>query len=142
MLPTHEAPTHLHVEDRVFFGVLTVRQLFILAGGVMMAAGMIMTPPLPLPRALFVPPALVVAALAAVWALWRPMGRSLEDWALALLRYWSSPRVAVWRPLVSDVEDEGEGARALVIARRARQARGPDAPIAASRSRAGGGGGP
>lgn len=91
----HEIPTHLNVEDNAFAG-LTMRQLMTAAVGLGLAYGAVSEPPFPLPLRL-VAAGLVLAAVALV-ALWRPAGRPLEDWAFVLLRYWSLPRIAVWRP--------------------------------------------
>ena len=91
----HEIPTHLNVEDKAFAG-LTMRQLMTAAVGLGLAYGAVSEPPFPLPLRL-IAAGLVLAAVALL-ALWRPAGRPLEDWAFVLLRYWSVPRIAVWRP--------------------------------------------
>jgi hypothetical protein len=91
----HQIPTHLNVEDKAFAG-LTMRQLMTAAVGLGLAYGAVSEPPFPLPLRL-IAAGLVLAAVALV-ALWRPAGRPLEDWAFVLLRYWSVPRIAVWRP--------------------------------------------
>ena len=92
----HELPTHLDVPDRAFAG-LTVRQLLTLSAGLALAYGAGGAAPGPLAVQL----AVVVAVLAAtaVLTLWRPAGRPADEWAFVLLRYWSAPRVAVWRPV-------------------------------------------
>ncbi len=58
---------------------------------------------------------LILAAVALV-ALWRPAGRPLEDWAFVLLRYWSIPRVAVWRPreVPVEIDDTSPGYEVVV----------------------------
>lgn len=88
-------PTHLNVEDRIFGG-LTMRQLMTAAIGLGLAYGAASEPPLPAPVRL-VAAAVVLIALALI-VLVRPGGRPFEDWAFVLLRYWATPRVAVWRP--------------------------------------------
>jgi len=100
----HEIPTHLNVEDKAFAG-LTMRQLMTAAVGLGLAYGAVSEPPVPLPLRL-IAAGLVLAAVALV-ALWRPAGRPLEDWAFVLLRYWSIPRIAVWRPREVPVEVDG-----------------------------------
>ncbi len=91
----HEIPTHLNVEDKAFAG-LTMRQLLTVAVGLALAYGAATEPPLPAPLRLIA--ATLVLVAVAVFSLWRPAGRPLEDWAFILLRYWAVPRVAVWRP--------------------------------------------
>ena len=91
----HEIPTHLNVEDKAFGG-LTMRQLMTAAIGLALAYGAASEPPLPVPVRLIA--AGLILAAVALFALWRPAGRPLEDWAFVLLCYWAVPRVAVWRP--------------------------------------------
>jgi len=102
----HEIPTHLNVEDKAFAG-LTMRQLMTVAIGLALAYGAASEPPVPIPLRLAIAGA--VLAATSVLTLWRPGDRPLEDWAFVLLRYWSLPRVAVWRPrTVNDPEREIE----------------------------------
>jgi hypothetical protein len=96
----HEIPTHLNVEDKAFAG-LTMRQLMTAAVGLGLAYGVASEPPLPI--AIRFAAAGVVLVLVALLALWRPVGRPLEDWAFVLLRYWAVPRLAVWRPRRVDI---------------------------------------
>ncbi|RJQ08648.1 MAG: PrgI family protein [Dehalococcoidia bacterium] len=91
----HEIPTHLEVADRAFLG-LTMRQLLSAAIGLALAYGALSD--LPLPFALRLTATVVVIVAAAVLVLWRPGGRAAEEWVFVLLRYWTVPRVAVWRP--------------------------------------------
>jgi hypothetical protein len=91
----HEIPTHLEVADRAFLG-LTVRQLLCGAIGLALAYGALSD--LPLPFALRIAAALVVIVAVAALVLWRPNGRSAEEWVFVLLRYGTAPRIAVWRP--------------------------------------------
>lgn len=91
----HEIPTHLDVADRAFLG-LTIRQLLAAAIGLALAYGA--ANDLPLPLALRIAAALAVVLATAVLVLWRPAGRPAEEWAFVLLRYWTTPHVAVWRP--------------------------------------------
>lgn len=95
----HEIPTHLNVEDKAFAG-LTMRQLMTLAVGLALAYSV--ANDLPLPLALRAAAGAVAVATALALVLIRPQGRPLEDWAFALARYWSVPRVAVWRPHLAD----------------------------------------
>ena len=95
MSQRHEIPTHLNVADKAFGG-LTMRQLLSAAIGLALAYGAASDLPLALPGRLVV--AAVVLAGTLLLVLWRPGGRAAEDWAFVLLRYWATPRVAVWRP--------------------------------------------
>ena len=90
----HEIPTHLNIEDKAFAG-LTMRQLMTVAVGLGLAYGTSNQLPLPMPAPFIVAASVLLAV--AVFALWRPGGRPMEDWAFVLLRYWAIPRVAVWR---------------------------------------------
>ena len=98
----HEIPTHLNVEDKAFAG-LTMRQLMTVAVGLALAYGAASEPPVPVSVRLVI--AGIVLAGTAVLTLWRPGGRPLEDWAFVLLRYWSLPRVAIWRPRRTNEEE-------------------------------------
>lgn len=91
----HEIPTHLNVADRAFGG-LTMRQLLSAAIGLALAYGAASDLPVPFAARLGAAAFVVVATLLLV--LWRPSGRPLEDWVFVLIRYRSTPRVAVWRP--------------------------------------------
>jgi hypothetical protein len=91
----HEIPTHLNVEDKAFAG-LSMRQLMTAAIGLALAYGAVSEPPWPM--ALRLVAAGLVLTAVALFALWRPAGRPLEDWGFILLRFWALPRVAVWRP--------------------------------------------
>ncbi|MPZ99104.1 MAG: hypothetical protein GEU80_07145 [Dehalococcoidia bacterium] len=97
----HEIPTHLTVADRAFLG-LTMRQLLSAAIGLALAFRALND--LPAPFALRLGAAGVVLAGTAVLVLWRPAGRPAEEWAFVLLRFWTMPRVAVWRPRERDVQ--------------------------------------
>ncbi len=115
MLPRHEVPTHLHVEDRVFFGFMTVRHVLVLAGGGFFCLGAVVSPPLPLPEALRYLSALVIAAVTLAVAFVEPDGRPMEEWLLAVARYTLSPRVAVWRPLATAWEEDEARAGVLLL---------------------------
>ena len=91
----HEIPTHLNIADRAFLG-LTMRQLLSAAVGLALAYGATSDLPLPLTLRLIAAAAVVVATLVLVF--WRPAGRPAEEWAFVLLRFWATPRIAVWRP--------------------------------------------
>ena len=108
----HEIPTHLNVEDKAFAG-LTMRQLMTAAVGLALAYGAASELPFPLPLRLVASG--VVLAAVALFALSRPAGRSLEDWAFVLLRYWAVPRIAVWRPREVAVEADDTAASYEVV---------------------------
>jgi len=91
----YEIPTHLGVEDKAFAG-LTMRQLMTVAIGLAVAYAAVDQPPAPFPVRLAIGSLVLVATLVLV--LWRPAGRPVEDWMFVLLRYWSVPRIAIWRP--------------------------------------------
>jgi len=114
MLPRHEVPTHLHVEDRVFFGFMTVRHVLVLAGGSFLAMGAVLSPPLPLPELLRYLCAVVIGAATLAAALVEPDGRKMEEWLLAFLKYQLTPRVAVWRPCGEEMGDD-EGRRGALV---------------------------
>lgn len=115
MLPRHEVPTHLHVEDRVFFGFMTVRHVLVLAGGGFFCLGAVVSPPFPLPEALRYLSALVIAAITLAVAFVEPDGRPMEEWLLAVAKYTLSPRVAVWRPLATAWEEDEARAGVLLL---------------------------
>lgn len=97
----HKIPTGLAVEDRLFsYGAisLTTRQFLLLLGGAAIGYGGVWQGWSGLPALPRVGIALIPLLLAAVVALARPGGRPLEAWVFVLLRHWSRPRVAVWRP--------------------------------------------
>lgn len=106
----HEIPTHLNVADKAFAG-LTMRQLLSAAIGLALAYGAVSDLPLLLPARLVVGTVVLAATLLLV--LWRPGGRPAEDWAFVLLRYWATPRVAVWRP--RDFTDSRGATREVVL---------------------------
>ena len=91
----HEIPTHLNVPDHAYLG-LTMRQLLTVAIGLALAYSAVSD--VPLPFTLRLAGAAGVLLVTAVLALWRPAGRAAEEWAFVLVRYWATPRVAVWRP--------------------------------------------
>lgn len=92
----HEIPTHLTVEDTVFFG-LTVRQVLFLVSG--FAAGYQLWTQWPaLPLALRLAFAATCLVIAGAMALIRPQDRGLEEWAVVGLRYALVPKQTVWRP--------------------------------------------
>ncbi|MEZ4479898.1 MAG: PrgI family protein [Dehalococcoidia bacterium] len=103
----HEVPTHLNIEDKAFAG-LTMRQLMVAIIGLALAYAAMSEVPLPLPVRLGM--GATVLLWTAAFTLWRPAGRSLEDWAFVLLRYVSVPRVVVWRvraPRLAEGADAG-----------------------------------
>ena len=103
----HEVPTHLNIEDKAFAG-LTMRQLMVAIIGLALAYAAMSEAPLPLPVRLGLGAAVLL--WTAAFTLWRPAGRSLEDWAFVLLRYVSLPRVVVWRvraPRLAEADGAG-----------------------------------
>ncbi len=132
MLPRHEVPTHLDVEDRVFFGFMTVRHVMVMAIGLFFAAAVVLSPPLPLPGALRYLVAAVIGAATLAVAFIEPDGRKMEDWLLAFARYRTTPRVLVWTPADNDWADEEAAQGVLVLGGRtaagggARSMRGDD----------------
>jgi hypothetical protein len=109
----HEIPTHLDVEDKLVFG-LTARQFLYVLVGSSLAYGLweqAATAPSPLRVAVTAACLVVAAALA----LLRPFGRPLEEWLLASVLFFGSPRsstwqseepdAASWRPVVVNWQD-------------------------------------
>lgn len=102
-----ELPTHLEVEDRILFG-LTLRQGIIALVGLSigyMAFAQSGQLPWPTtsegghpPLALRIVVASIPPLLALAVAVIQPMGRPLEEWVFALVRYVSLPKHCVWRP--------------------------------------------
>jgi hypothetical protein len=99
----HELPTHLNVEDRAIWG-LSVRQLSYLVGGVSAAYGL-WTDPSALPDEARAVLALLCLLAAVAFALVRPRGRALEEWAGAALHHALGPRRALWRVPEPDPAD-------------------------------------
>lgn len=92
----HEIPTHLTVKDTVFAG-LAVRQILFLVSG--FAAGYQLWTQWPdLPPAIRLVLALTCLSIAFAFALVRPQGRGLEEWAVVALRYALVPKRTVWQP--------------------------------------------
>jgi hypothetical protein len=102
-MQAHKVPTHIGMPDRMIFG-LTPRQLLITLIGcsigydiwlhlsVLLAYGVVGL----IARLIC---SLVPAGLALSIALITVAGRSLEVWALVVLRYQLQPKVYVWRSL-------------------------------------------
>ncbi|MBV9279174.1 MAG: PrgI family protein [Chloroflexi bacterium] len=97
----HEIPTHLDVEDRAFYG-LTIRQvMYLTVGGSCAYALWTQWPALPLVlRGAMVAP---IVILALVFALVRPAGRGLDEWAFVALHHLGTPKVSTWRPREPDL---------------------------------------
>ncbi len=97
----HKIPTGLTVEDRLFsYGAisLTTRQFLLLLGGAAIGYGGVWQgwstcPPCRAPAS---PSSALPSPPSSRWRA--PDGRPLESWAFVLLRHWSRPSVAVWRP--------------------------------------------
>ncbi len=96
----HEIPTHLNVEDRAFYG-LSVRQFMYLMVGAAGSYGMWNQWP-ELMAAARIAVALTWFSIAAAFALIRPSGRGLEEWAFVAMHYLAVPKQAVWRVIDSD----------------------------------------
>ena len=92
----HEIPTHLNVQDRLFLG-LTARQALFLMVGLSAGYGLWeQWPTLPTPLRMGLAGACVL--VAAVFALWQPGRRPIEEWCFAALHYAATPKASVWRP--------------------------------------------
>lgn len=103
----HEIPTHLGVEDRLFWG-LTARQVAILVCGASCASWVwnsLSWLPGPTGGVL----AALVALLGAALALIRPAGRGLEEWGFAWLHYVALPRASIWRVREDAKQDRRAG---------------------------------
>lgn len=92
----HEIPTHLGVEDRVFWG-LSFRQVANLTAGFAGSYGLWNQWP-DWPVSIRAALAVTAALLALVVTLVKPAGRGLEEWAFVVLRYLSLPKACGWRP--------------------------------------------
>ena len=102
----HEIPTHLNVEDRAIYG-LTIRQVMYLTIGLAGGYGLwnqLSALPLILRGGL----ALLCLVLALTFALLRPHGRSLDEWAFVALHHAAMPKVSVWRPREPKLSDQQE----------------------------------
>ncbi len=112
----HAIPTGLAVEDRFLtYGAysLSMRQFLILVAGIALAYGLWKDhPDLPLP--LRAASAAATLAVAAIVALARPAGQSLDRWAFVLARYRRTRAPAPWRPLPSRVGERRAADAALV----------------------------
>lgn len=112
----HAIPTGLAIEDRFLtYGSysLSMRQFLILVAGVALAYGLWKDhPDLPLP--LRAASAATTLALAAVLALARPAGQSLDRWAFVLARYRRTRAPAPWRPLPARAGERRASDAALV----------------------------
>jgi hypothetical protein len=99
----HEIPTHLNVEDKAFFG-LSVRQVMYLTSGLAGAYALWSQWP-DLPAVARLGPAAACVLQALAFALVRPRGRGLEEWAFVALHYAATARASVWRPREPDPAD-------------------------------------
>lgn len=95
-MTSHEIPTHLGVADRAFYG-LSVRQVLYLTGGCSVGYQLWSQWGDTLP-ALRLALAISGALITLTFALARPFGRGVEEWALVIARYLLIPHRAVWRP--------------------------------------------
>jgi hypothetical protein len=99
----HEIPTHLNVEDKVLLG-LTVRQLLYLMVGCSLGYGC-WGQTSALAVGLRVALAAGCVLLAALFALVRPLDRSLEEWVVAAVCYLAAARTATWQPPAARAAD-------------------------------------
>lgn len=97
-MQSHEVPTHLDFENRPLFGLLSLRQAAILGLGAGAVIWLQAAAPEATPGVLRLVLAAVPAAAAGVWALVRPLGRPLEQWAAVAVRYALAPRRYRWTP--------------------------------------------
>jgi hypothetical protein len=98
-LARHEIPTHLTVEDRVALG-LSLRQVLYLLVGLAGAYGA-WNQWDALPDGARAALAATCLLVAAAVALCRPGHRGLDEWVIALLRYTTVPKRAVWRARIA-----------------------------------------
>ncbi|HVA87050.1 MAG TPA: PrgI family protein [Candidatus Saccharimonadales bacterium] len=96
----HEIPTHLNVEDKAFYG-LSVRQVMYLTSGCSLGYGL-WNQAAYLSIEVRATCAAACALAALIFALVRPHGRGLEEWAFVVLRFAAVPRISVWRPRAPD----------------------------------------
>ena len=96
----HEIPTHLNVEDKALYG-LSVRQVMYLTSGCSLGYGL-WNHAAYLPIEVRAAGAAGCALVALIFALVRPHGRGLEEWAFVVLRFAAVPRVSGWRPREPD----------------------------------------
>ena len=92
----YELPTHLQIEDQLIAG-LSARQLVRLTIGASLAYGL-WDQGTWLPEMVRLPLAAVLAGCGALFALWQPAGRPLDQWLLAAALFLVLPRQLVWRP--------------------------------------------
>ena len=92
----HEIPTHLNVEDRAFYG-LTIRQVMYLTTGLSGGYGLWNELPA-FPVILRGSLAVLCLLVALTFALLRPQGRSLDEWAFVAVHHAAIPKASVWRP--------------------------------------------
>ncbi len=90
----HEIPTHLNVEDKMFWR-LSARQVALLVSGASCAYWAWNDLPW-LPVGARGALAALVAVVALALALVRPHGRAMEEWAFAWLHYATMPRTTTW----------------------------------------------
>jgi hypothetical protein len=91
----YELPTHLHVEDTLLFG-LTARQLVRLLVCAALAYELWdVSPGLPTPPRIGLAAAFALCGL--LFALFRPGGRPLDQWLLAIVLFYLLPRRRTWR---------------------------------------------
>jgi len=98
--PRHEIPPHLNVEDKALYG-LSVRQVMYLTSGCSLGYDL-WNQAAYLPIDVRATCAAASALAALIFALVRPHGRGLEEWAFVVLHFVAVPHVSVWRPREPD----------------------------------------
>ncbi len=117
MRASHKVPTHMHIPDKVVFG-LTARQLLILLIGCSAGYDLwlqlhMLNPYHAVSLLARVSIALLPVAVALILALISVAGRPLEVWFLVLLRYRQRPRLYVWRSVRTRQPEEPTAMRAV-----------------------------
>lgn len=101
----YEIPTHLDVEDRLFAG-LTPRQLLLLIMGLGLGYSVWQRLHHMLPLLLVLTLAALPGVMSLALATLRPDGRPLEQWLLAILRYFSVPKVCLLERIGQGGQDQ------------------------------------
>lgn len=99
----HEIPTHLNVEDKAYYG-FSARQVMYLIVGLSIGYS-IWNQLAGLPAPIRITLIAVCVAVAVIFALVRPHGRSLDEWAFVAFHYVAAPKLSIWRPREPDVQE-------------------------------------
>jgi hypothetical protein len=108
----HDIPTHLDVADKVLFG-LTARQALCLLMGLIASYALWTQLPASVPTMIRAVVAALCLCSALLAVLIRPHGRGCEEWVFALVRYATTPRVCLWRPVSAPAQSPAEPLTAL-----------------------------